>query len=171
MANKLFLVSVTLAFFFLLTNASIYRTIVEFDEDDAINPVGPRVPKQKCRKEFQQAKHLQACQQWILKQSRQPGSGPSDLDFEDDFENPQGPQQQDPILQQCCSELRQEENFCVCPTLKRAARAVQAQSQGQQHGQQHVTRIFETAKQLPNVCQIPQVGVCTFKTPSFPHYY
>ncbi|KAH0942244.1 hypothetical protein HID58_001881 [Brassica napus] len=76
MANKLFLVSATLAFFFLLTNASIYRTVVEFDEDDATNPAGPfRIPK--CRKEFQQAQHLKACQQWLHKQAMQSGSGPS----------------------------------------------------------------------------------------------
>uniref|UniRef100_M4EC63 Bifunctional inhibitor/plant lipid transfer protein/seed storage helical domain-containing protein n=1 Tax=Brassica campestris TaxID=3711 RepID=M4EC63_BRACM len=75
MANKLFLVSATLAFFFLLTNASVYRTVVEVDED-ATNPAGPfRIPK--CRKEFQQAQHLKACQQWLHKQAMQSGSGPS----------------------------------------------------------------------------------------------
>lgn len=41
MANKLLLIYATLAFF-LLTKASIYRTIVEFDEDDATNPIGHR---------------------------------------------------------------------------------------------------------------------------------
>ncbi|VVB15957.1 unnamed protein product [Arabis nemorensis] len=174
MANKLFLVSATLAFFFLLTNASIYRTIVEFD-DDAINPVGPQGPKQKCQKEFQQSQHLKGCQQWIQRQSMKPGSGPSlndELDFEDDFANPQGPQQQHPLLQKCCSELRQEEPVCVCPTLKRAAKAVQVRTQGQQQGQHNVGRIFQTAKNLPNVCNIPQVDVCPFKAvPSFPPYY
>ncbi|KAG7546005.1 Bifunctional inhibitor/plant lipid transfer protein/seed storage helical domain superfamily [Arabidopsis suecica] len=92
MANKLFLVCATLALCFLLTNASIYRTVVEFEEDDATNPMGPR---QRCQKEFQQSQHLRACQRWMQKQTRQ-GRGD---EFEDDMENPQGPQQGYQLLQ------------------------------------------------------------------------
>ncbi|CAN7071920.1 unnamed protein product [Brassica oleracea var. botrytis] len=183
MTNKLFLVSATLAFFFLLTNASVYRTVVEVDEDDATNPAGPfRIPK--CRKEFQQAQHLRACQQWLHKQAMQSGSGPSwtldgEFDFEDDMENPQGPQQRPPLLQQCCNELHQEEPLCVCPTLKGASKAVkqQVRQQGQQQGQQgqqlqHViSRIYQTATHLPRVCNIPQVSICPFqKTTPGPYY-
>ncbi|KAJ0236714.1 Bifunctional inhibitor/plant lipid transfer protein/seed storage helical domain-containing protein [Hirschfeldia incana] len=178
MANKLFLVSATLAFFFLLTNASIYRTVVEFDEDDSTNPAGPfRIPK--CRKEFQQAQHLRACQQWLHKQAMQSRGGPSwtldgEFDFEDDMENPQGPQQRPPLLQQCCNELHQEEPICVCPTLKGASKAVkqQIQQQGQQQGhQQMVSRIYQTATHLPRVCNIRQVSVCPFqKTMPGPYY-
>ncbi|KAG7546004.1 Bifunctional inhibitor/plant lipid transfer protein/seed storage helical domain superfamily [Arabidopsis suecica] len=120
MANKLFLVCASLALCFLLTNASIYRTVVEFDEDDATNPIGPR---QKCQREFQKEQHLRACQRFMRKQMRQGrGGGPSlddEFDFEDDIENPQRPS----LLQKCCSELRQEDPVCVCPTLKQAARA------------------------------------------------
>ncbi|KAJ4912408.1 2S seed storage protein 4 [Raphanus sativus] len=175
MANKLFLVSATLAFFFLLTNASIYRTVVEFDEDDATNPAGPfRIPR--CRKEFQQAQHLRACQQWLHKQAMQVRGGPSlaldgEFDFEDDMENPQRP----PLLQQCCNELHQEEPLCVCPTLKGASKAVKQQIQ-QQQGQQQahqrmVSRIYQTATHLPRVCNIPQVSVCPFqKTMPGPYY-
>nr|BAH56857.1 AT4G27150 [Arabidopsis thaliana] len=130
MANKLFLVCATFALCFLLTTASIYRTVVEFDEDDASNPMGPR---QKCQKEFQQSQHLRACQKLMRMQMRQGrGGGPSlddEFDLEDDIENPQGPQQGHQILQQCCSELRQEEPVCVCPTLRQAARAVSLQGQ------------------------------------------
>ncbi|XP_024004324.1 napin-2-like [Eutrema salsugineum] len=173
MANKLFLVSATLAFFFLLTNASIYRTIVEFDEDD--NQSGPFRPfrpqqQQKCRKEFQQAQHLQACQQWMHQKATQQGGGSSwALDDEFDFDNQQGPEQRPQLLQQCCNELRREDEECVCPTLKQAARAVrsQVQQQGQQ-GQsrpQVTRRIFQTAKHLPDVCDIPQVSVCPFNIP------
>ncbi|KAJ4900951.1 2S seed storage protein 4 [Raphanus sativus] len=170
MANKLFLVSATLAFFFLLTNASIYRTVVEVDEDDATNPAGPfRLPR--CRKEFQQAQRLRACQQWLHRQAMQSGSGPSwtldgefDFEDEDDMENPQRP----PLLQQCCNELHQEEPICVCPTLKGASKAVkqQVRQQGQMQGQQmqHViSRIYQTATHLPRVCSIPQVSVCPFQ--------
>ncbi|KAJ4913312.1 2S seed storage protein 4 [Raphanus sativus] len=183
MANKLFLVSATLAFFFLLTNASIYRTVVEVDEDDATNPAGPfRIPR--CRREFQQAQHLRACQQWLHRQARQSGSGPSwtlddEFDFEDDMENPQGPQQRPPLLQQCCNELHQEEPLCVCPTLKAASKAVKQQvrqqqgQQGQQgqQMQQAVSRIYQTATHLPRVCRIPQVSICPFqKTTPGPYY-
>ncbi|KAG2248450.1 hypothetical protein Bca52824_088078 [Brassica carinata] len=180
MANTLFLVSATLAFFFLLTNASIYRTVVEVEEDDATNPAGPfRIPK--CRKEFQQAQHLRACQQWLHKQAMQSGSGPSwtldgEFDFEDDMENPQSPQQRPPLLQQCCNELHQEEPLCVCPTLKGASKAVKQQvrqQQGQQGQQlqQVISRIYQTATHLPKVCNIPQVSVCPFqKTMPGPSY-
>ncbi|KFK41317.1 hypothetical protein AALP_AA2G114400 [Arabis alpina] len=172
MANKLFLVCTALAFCFLLTNASIYRTVVEFDEDDDTNPIGPQGPKQKCQKEFQQSQHLRACQQWIRMRAMKPRYGPGaddELDFEDDFENPQGPQQQHPLLQKCCSELRQEEPVCVCPTLKQAAKAVRLQGQ---HGPFQVSKIFKTARNLPNVCNIPQVDVCPFKAiPFLPPYY
>ncbi|KAJ4913311.1 2S seed storage protein 4 [Raphanus sativus] len=168
MANKLFLVSATLAFFFLLTNASVYRTVVEVDEDDATNPAGPfRIPR--CRKEFQQAQHLRACQQWLHRQAMQSGSGPrwtldGEFDFEDDMENPQRP----PLLQQCCNELHQEEPLCVCPTLKGASKAVKSrvQQQGQMQGpqqQQMVSRIYQTATHLPRVCNIPRVSVCPFQ--------
>ncbi|CAE6174253.1 unnamed protein product [Arabidopsis arenosa] len=171
MANKLFLVCATLALCFLLTNASIYRTVVEFDEDDATNPMGP---KQRCQKEFQQSQHLRACQRFMQKQTRQGrGGGPAlddEFDFEDDMENPQGPQQGHQLLQQCCNELRQEEPVCVCPTLKQAARAVRLQGQ---HGPLQSRKIYQTAKYLPNVCKIQQVGECPFQTtiPFFPPYY
>ncbi|CAN6987784.1 unnamed protein product [Brassica rapa subsp. trilocularis] len=179
MANKLYLVSATLALFFLLTNASVYRTVVEVDEDDAANPAGPfRIPK--CRKEFQQAQHLRACQQWLHKQAMQSGSGPSwTLDGEFDFEDTaEGSQQRPPLLQQCCNELHQEEPLCVCPTLKGASKAVkqQVRQQGQQgqqgqQMQQVVSRIYETATHLPRVCKIPQVSICPFqKTTPGPYY-
>ena len=164
MANKLFLVCATLALCFLLTNASIYRTVVEFEEDDATNPIGPKM--RKCRKEFQKEQHLRACQQLMLQQARQGRS--DEFDFEDDMENPQGQQQEQQLFQQCCNELRQEEPDCVCPTLKQAAKAVRLQGQ---HQPMQVRKIYQTAKHLPNVCDIPQVDVCPFNIPSFPSFY
>ncbi|CAA7025291.1 unnamed protein product [Microthlaspi erraticum] len=170
MANKLFLVSATLALFFLLTNASIYRTIVEFDED--ANPTGPQGPIEECRKEFQQEQHLRACQSWIRKQAMQQGGGGGQSLYGDfDFENPMGPQQRPPLLQQCCNELHQEEAICVCPTLKSAAQAVRSQAKLQ--GQQQVSSLFQTAKNLPRVCEVQRVSVCPFDQapPLFPPYY
>ncbi|KAJ4880433.1 2S seed storage protein 4 [Raphanus sativus] len=174
MADKLFLVSATLAFFFLLTNASIYRTVVEFDEDDTINPIGPN---QKCQKEFQQTQHLRPCQQWIHMQAIQPHV-PSVLDgefhMEDDMENPEVPQRP-PLLQQCCNLLHQEDKICVCPALKHASKEVKSQvQQGQQQGDpQLISRIYETATHLPSICNVQQISVCPFKQdmPSFPSYY
>nr|NP_001392896.1 2S seed storage protein 2-like precursor [Camelina sativa]AFQ32287.1 2S seed storage protein [Camelina sativa] len=164
MANKLFLVSATLALCFLLTNASIYRTVVEFDEDDATNRQFR--PQQKCQREFQQQQHLRACQSWMRQQTRQGrGSGPAlddEFDFQDDIENPQ---QRHPVLQQCCNELQQEDPECVCPTLKQAARAVRLQGQ---QGPYQASQILQTAKRLPNICNIPQVGVCPFR--ASPYY-
>ncbi|EOA18499.1 hypothetical protein CARUB_v10007050mg [Capsella rubella] len=163
MANKLFLVSATLALCFLLTNASIYRTVVEFDGDEATNPMGPR---QRCQKEFQASQHLRACQQLMRQQMRQGRGGVPALDDDEfDMENPQRPY----LLQQCCNELQQEEPVCVCPTLKQAAKSVRLQGQ---HGPFQARKIYQTAKHLPNICNIPQVGVCPFQTiPFFPPYY
>ncbi|CAH8336979.1 unnamed protein product [Eruca vesicaria subsp. sativa] len=159
MANKLFLVCATLAFCVLLTNASIYRTVVELD--DETNP-GPFRPQQKCQREFQQEQHLRACQQWIRKQLV--GSPFSE---DDDMENPWGPQGQS-LRQQCCHELYQEDQECVCPTLKQAAKSVRVQGQ---HGPFQSSRIYQIAKNLPNVCNMRQVGTCPFiAIPFFPPY-
>ncbi|KAF8082144.1 hypothetical protein N665_0845s0002 [Sinapis alba] len=159
MANKLFLVCATLAFCVLLTNASIYRTVVEFDEeDDTTNPIGPFGPPQKCKREFQQEQHLRACQEWIRKQLA--GSPFS--------ENQWGPQQGPSLRQQCCHELYQEDQECVCPTLKQAAKSVKVQGQ---HGPLQSTRIYQIAKNLPNVCNMKQIGKCPFiAIPFFPPY-
>jgi len=102
----------------------------------------------------------------MLQQARQGRS--DEFDFEDDMENPQGQQQEQQLFQQCCNELRQEEPDCVCPTLKQAAKAVRLQGQ---HQPMQVRKIYQTAKHLPNVCDIPQVDVCPFNIPSFPSFY
>ncbi|CAN7133093.1 unnamed protein product [Brassica rapa subsp. narinosa] len=170
MANKLFLVPATLAFFFLLTNASIYRTVVEFDEDNQIGPFGP----QQCQKEFEQTQHLRACQQWIHMQATQPPSGPRALEFEVDIENPQGSQLKATLFQQCCNELRQEDKICVCPALKHVSKEVRIQFEQEQHQglPQIVSRIYQTATQLPKFCKVPQVSVCPFQHDMpFPPYY
>ncbi|CAN8273716.1 unnamed protein product [Cochlearia groenlandica] len=180
MANKLLLVSATLTFFFLLANASIYRTVVEFnDEEDTGRHTGPFGPQQKqqCRKEFKEDQHLQACQNWLRKKAMQAGSGPSlqagggPSMFElDDMEREQGSQQMPQMLEECCNELRQEEPVCVCPTLKQASKAVKIQGQ---HGSEETRQIYYTAKNLPEICNIRQVGVCPFKAgrPLFPPSY
>ncbi|KAJ4866509.1 2S seed storage protein 3 [Raphanus sativus] len=136
MATKLFLVCATLAFCVLLTNASIYRTVVELDDDT--NPF--------------------ACQRWIRQQLA--GSPFS--------ENQWGPQQGPSLRQQCCNELYQEDQECVCPTLKQAAKAVRMQGQ---HGPIQSTRIYKIAKNLPNVCNMQRIGTCPFiAIPFFPPY-
>ncbi|CAN8273708.1 unnamed protein product [Cochlearia groenlandica] len=172
MANKLFLVSATLAFFFLLANASIYRTVVEFnDEEDTGRQTGPFGPQkiQECRKEFKKEQHLQACQNWLRKKARQAGSGPSLYELED-MEREQGSQQMPQMLEECCNELRQEEPVCVCPSLKQASKAVKIQGQ---HGSEETRQIYYTAKHLPEICNIRQVDVCPFKAgrPLFPPSY
>ena len=158
MANKIFLVCATFAFCVLLTNASIYRTVVEFDEDDTTDQIGPFRPPQKCQREFQQEQHLRACQQWIRQQLA--GSPFS--------ENQWGPQQGPSLREQCCNELYQEDQVCVCPTLKQAAKSVRVQGQ---HGPFQSTRIYQIARNLPNVCNMKQIGTCPFiAIPFFPPY-
>ncbi|ESQ42993.1 hypothetical protein EUTSA_v10015934mg [Eutrema salsugineum] len=159
---KLLLVFATLALFGLLANASIYRTIVEFDEeDDVSNPIRPL--QGKCQKEYMQQQQLSACRNWIQKRAQQGRIGYEADDFEltldlDDDEN-QIPQQK-PALKQCCNELRQVDKMCVCPTLRQAAQ--QASFQGM-HGPGQVKHMFRSAKNLPKICNIREVESCQFK--------
>ncbi|CAH8279685.1 unnamed protein product [Arabidopsis lyrata] len=159
---KLILVFATLALFILLANASIYRAVVEFDEeDDVSNP-----QQDKCQREFMQHQQLRGCKQWIRKRAQQGRIGYEaddfeltlDVDFEDD-ENPT-PQQHQPALRMCCNELRQVDKMCVCPTLKKAAQQVRFQGM---HGQQQMKHVFQTAQNLPKICKIPAVESCQFK--------
>ncbi|CAE6240801.1 unnamed protein product [Arabidopsis arenosa] len=160
---KLILVFATFALFILLANASIYRTVVEFEEED---DVSNRPGQGKCQREFMQHQQLRGCKQWIRKRAQQGRIGYEaddfeltlDVDLEDD-ENPMGPQQQS-SLKMCCNELRQVDKMCVCPTLKKAAQQVRFQGM---HGQQQMKHVFQTAQNLPNICKIPAVGSCQFK--------
>ncbi|KFK27083.1 hypothetical protein AALP_AA8G331800 [Arabis alpina] len=161
---KLILVFATLAICVFLANASIYRTVVEFEEDDDVNTkMGPQ--QGKCQREFMQHQQLRGCKQWIRQRAQQGRIGYEaddfelvlDVDLEDD-ENPMRRPQQ-PALQMCCNELRQVDKMCVCPTLKQAAQ--QARLQGM-HGPQQVKHMFQTAQNLPKICKIP-VGSCQFK--------
>lgn len=159
---KLILVFATFALFILLANASIYRAVVEFDEEDDV-----RDPQQgKCEKEFMQQQKLRACKQWIRNRAQQGRIGYEaddfeltlDVDLEDD-ENPT-PQHHQPALKMCCNELRLVDKMCVCPTLEKAAQQVRFEGM---HGQQLMKHVFQTAKNLPNICRIPAVGSCQFK--------
>lgn len=81
------------------------------------------------------------------------------LMFDLDVENPMS-QHRQPDLRMCCNELKQVDKMCVCPTLKLAAQQVRFQGM---HGPQQVKHMFRTAKNLPNICDIPAVGSCQFK--------
>nr|AAB21100.1 napin nIa large chain=2 S albumin [Brassica napus=rapeseed, Peptide, 79 aa] [Brassica napus]prf//1803246B napin Ia:SUBUNIT=large [Brassica napus] len=77
-----------------------------------------------------------------------------------------GPQEGPWLREQCCNELYQEDQVCVCPTLKQAAKSVRVQGQ---HGPFQSTRIYQIAKNLPNVCNMKQIGTCPFiAIPFFP---
>ncbi|CAN6894885.1 unnamed protein product, partial [Brassica oleracea] len=82
-------------------------------------------------------------------QATQPPSGPRSLEFEDDIENPQGPQLKVTLFQQCCNELRQEDTICVCPALKHVSEEVRIQFEQEQHQglPQIVSRIYQTVNQ------------------------
>ncbi|CAH2069946.1 unnamed protein product [Thlaspi arvense] len=162
---KLSLVFATLALFVLLANASVYRTVVEFEEEDDVSKQ-MRPQQGKCQREFMQQQQLRACKRWIRKRAQRGRIGYEaddfeltlDVDLEDD-EN-QMPQRQQPALRMCCKELRQVDRMCVCPTLRQAAQQVSLQGT---HGKQQMRHMFRTAKNLPNICNIPAVRSCQFK--------
>ncbi|CAH2077805.1 unnamed protein product [Thlaspi arvense] len=158
MANKLFLVCATLALCVLLSNASIYRTVVELEEDDATNQLWPFPfpqgrPQQKCQREFQKHQRLQGCQRWIRNQI-----GQSPFDENEGQQGPQ-PQQDQPAFEQCCRELRRVDPDCVCPSLKKAAKAVSLRGQ---EGPFRTSRIYRTARDLPRICEVEGAETCPF---------
>ncbi|KAG2299359.1 hypothetical protein Bca4012_010931 [Brassica carinata] len=129
---KLFLVLATLALFVFLANASIYRTVVEIDdEDDISNQMGTQ--QGKCLREFMQQQKLTGCKKWIRKRAQQGRIGYEADDFEFtlevDFEDDENtmPQHHQTALKVCCNELRQVVKMCVCPTLKQATQQVRFQ--------------------------------------------
>ncbi|XP_019057681.1 PREDICTED: sweet protein mabinlin-1-like [Tarenaya hassleriana] len=111
----------------------------------------------RCQREFQQQQQLRACQQWIRRRAQR-GGGSADDDIElvteDDDVN-----QRTPALRQCCNELRQVDRMCVCPVIRHAAQQVRYQGQ---HQPQQVRQMFQAARNLPNICNIP-VGQCQFQ--------
>ncbi|XP_010539281.1 PREDICTED: 2S seed storage protein 5 [Tarenaya hassleriana] len=153
---KLIVVLATFALFLLVANASIYRTVVEFDEED-VNQSGQQG---QCQREFQQHQQFRACQKWIRQRGQRGGYAEEDIELvveEDNDEDDMNQRQQS--LQQCCRELNQVDRMCVCPVIRHAAQQVRFQGQ---HQPQQVRQMFRAARNLPNICKIP-VGQCQFQ--------
>lgn len=131
---KLALLLATFTLLFLIASASIYRTTVEVDEE---NPRG-----QSCQEQFQQQQQLRHCQMFLRQQS-QGGA----------WDN----QQQH--LRECCRQLQQLETRCRCPGLEQAVRRQQQQGP---FGEQQ--EMFETASEIPRMCQMQPLRGCDFRS-------
>lgn len=134
---KLILLLATFALFLLLANASI-RTTVEINED---NPQG----QESCQQQCQQQQQLSHCQMYMRQQSQKGGQ----------WDN----QQQQ--LHECCRQMQQMDSRCRCQCLEQALR----RQQQQQYGGQEMQEMYETASQLPRMCNIQPMRGCDFSTP------
>ncbi|CAA7049218.1 unnamed protein product [Microthlaspi erraticum] len=159
MAAKLILLFASLALFVLLANASTYRTVVEFEEEDGVIS---RSNSLKCQLQYYEQEELKGCQLWISKRAQQGRIGYEADDFEltlHENDESRRPQEHHPALKMCCDELRNLDKMCVCHTLKAAA--LQVKEEGM-HQPRQVKHMFSTARNLPDVCDVPEVESCKF---------
>nr|P30233.3 RecName: Full=Sweet protein mabinlin-2; AltName: Full=Mabinlin II; Short=MAB II; Contains: RecName: Full=Sweet protein mabinlin-2 chain A; Contains: RecName: Full=Sweet protein mabinlin-2 chain B; Flags: Precursor [Capparis masaikai] len=152
MAKLIFLFA-TLALFVLLANASIQTTVIEVDEEED-NQLW------RCQRQFLQHQRLRACQRFIHRRA-QFGGQPDELEDEVEDDNDDENQPRRPALRQCCNQLRQVDRPCVCPVLRQAAQQVLQRQIIQ--GPQQLRRLFDAARNLPNICNIPNIGACPFR--------
>nr|AHG99683.1 2S albumin precursor [Moringa oleifera] len=154
---KITLLLATFGLLLLLTNASIYRTTVELDEEADENQ------QQRCRQQFQTHQRLRACQRFIRRRTQ--GGGPLDEvedevdEIEEVVEPDQGPGRQ-PAFQRCCQQLRNISPPCRCPSLRQAVQLTH-QQQGQV-GPQQVRQMYRVASNIPSMCNLQPMS-CLFR--------
>ncbi|KAF5728377.1 2S sulfur-rich seed storage protein 2-like [Tripterygium wilfordii] len=140
---KLIVFLATLAVLLLLTEASIYRTTIEIDEEN------PRRQTGQCQEQIHRQHSLSHCQDFMRQQMR----GRRDDDSQGRREH----------LEQCCDQLEQLDTQCRCQGLQRA---VKEQQQGQRRGQQSQEgrRMLDVARDIPSMCNL-QPRECQFSSP------
>ncbi|KAF5730576.1 putative 2S sulfur-rich seed storage protein precursor large subunit [Tripterygium wilfordii] len=133
----------TLAVLLLLTEASIYRTTIQIDEE---NPSG-QGQQGECQEQIRRQQNLRHCQEYIRQQSQQRGRR-GDHQGQD--------------IDQCCDQLEELETRCRCQGLQQAVREQQSQRRGQQP--QEERRMLDVARDIPSMCDL-QPRECQFSSP------
>ncbi|GAV60664.1 Tryp_alpha_amyl domain-containing protein [Cephalotus follicularis] len=135
---KLALLLATFTVLLLVTNASIYRTTIEIDEEN------PRRGQQSCREQIQRQQHLNDCQQHLVQESQESGSSwGQGRGRRDD--------QQQQHLQRCCEQLQQLDTGCRCQGIQQAVQQAQKQEQLRR---EEVQELYDVARNLPSMCNL-----------------
>ncbi|KAK2639528.1 hypothetical protein Ddye_027323 [Dipteronia dyeriana] len=134
---KFTLLLATFALFFLVANATIYRTTVVINDEESRSG-----QQQRCQRQFQEQQQLQQCRSFLSQRIQ--GYNPR--------------QQQD--IQQCCQQLEQLDRECRCPGLEQVTMSQVRQGQLGDHQKR---QIIETAQRIPSMCGMRSMQ-CDFET-------
>nr|AAL91665.1 2s albumin [Anacardium occidentale] len=136
MAKFLLLLS-AFAVLLLVANASIYRAIVEVEEDSG--------REQSCQRQFEEQQRFRNCQRYVKQEVQRGGRY----------------NQRQESLRECCQELQEVDRRCRCQNLEQMVR--QLQQQEQIKGEE-VRELYETASELPRICSISPSQGCQFQS-------
>lgn len=133
---KLVLLLSAFAVLLLVANASIYRPTVQVD--------GSSSREQSCQRQIEEQDRFRNCQRYVLQEVLGGGRG---------NQRPQS-------LRQCCHELQEVDRRFRCPGLEQMVR--HQQQQEQLRGEE-VEELYETASELPCMCNISPSQGCQFR--------
>ncbi|KAJ0044846.1 hypothetical protein Pint_04242 [Pistacia integerrima] len=143
---KLVLLLSAFAVLLLVANASIYRTTVEVEEENSSRG-------QSCQKQFEQQQRFRHCQMYVQKEIKGSQGGrwlSNDVN------------QREQCFKQCCQELQEVDRRCRCQGLEQMVK--HQQQQGQFRGEK-IQELYETACELPRMCNIQPMQGCQFSSP------
>ncbi|KAJ0046044.1 hypothetical protein Pint_04239 [Pistacia integerrima] len=137
---KLVVLLSAFALLLLVANASTYRATVEVEEDSSRG--------QSCQQQFEQQERFRHCQRCV----------------QQEIQGSQGGRwnQRQKCFKQCCQELQEVDRRCRCQNLEQMVR--HQQQQGQFRGED-VQELYETASELPSMCNISPSQGCQFRSP------
>ncbi|XP_044464497.1 2S albumin seed storage protein-like [Mangifera indica] len=133
--TKLPLLLSAFAVLLLLANASIYRTTVEVEESSSRG--------QSCQRQFEEQDRFRYCQRFVQQEIL--GNGRRNQKQEN--------------FKQCCKELQEVDRRCRCQGLEQMVRQ---QLQQEQLREEEVKELYETASELPRMCNISPSQGCQF---------
>ncbi|KAJ0044849.1 hypothetical protein Pint_04241 [Pistacia integerrima] len=139
---KLVILLSAFAVLLLVANASIYRTTVEFEEDSSRG--------QSCQEQFERQQRFRNCQRYVQQEIQGGRRLSSDVN------------QRQQCFKQCCQELQEVDRRCRCQNLEQMVR--HQQQQRQLRGEE-VEELYETASELPRLCNISPSQGCQLSSP------
>nr|QRM12803.1 2S albumin [Anacardium occidentale] len=142
---KLIVLLSAFAVLLLVANASVYRTTVEVEEENSSRG-------QSCQQQFEEQQRFRHCQMY-MQQEIKGSQGGRWLRT--------GVNQRQECFRQCCQELQEVDTRCRCQNLEQMVRY--QQQQGQFRGEE-VEELYETASELPRMCNMPPMQGCQFRS-------
>nr|QRM12805.1 2S albumin [Anacardium occidentale] len=135
---KLLLLLSAFAVLLLVANASIYRATVEVEGDSSRG--------QSCQRQFEQQDRFRNCQRYLQQEVQWGGRY----------------NQRRESFRECCQELEEVDRRCRCEGLEQMVRH---QQQQEQLKGEEVEELYETASELPRMCNISPSQGCQFRSP------